>query len=211
MAIPLIILAIGSVIAGYVGVPHLLGGENRIERFLEPSFHASPVVSGFSRTEGASSVVSGLPGPSVVEGSRTVEEPASPEAEGETLEATLMGVSIVLALGGIGIAWYFFKRRREAADAVAARFAAIHRLLLGKYFVDELYNAVLVQPIKSVSTVFLWRGFDAGVIDGAVNGAGQAVRGGGSVLRRLQTGSVRVYAASLFLGVVLILGYYLWR
>jgi NADH-quinone oxidoreductase subunit L len=104
-----------------------------------------------------------------------------------------------------------FRRRREAADALAARFAGIHRLLLGKYFVDELYNAVIVQPIKNVSTVFLWRGFDAGVIDGAVNGAGQVVRGGGTALRRLQTGSVRVYAASLFLGVVLILGYYLWR
>ena len=203
MAIPLIILAIGSVLAGYVGVPHLLGGANRIERFLEPSFHAPPAGSG-------------LPGPSAVEGSRT--EGASPvgsgfsrtEAEGETLEATLMGVSIVLALGGIGVAWYFFRRRREAADAMAARFAGIHRLLLGKYFVDELYNAVIVQPIKNVSTVFLWRGFDAGVIDGAVNGAGQVVRGGGSALRRLQTGSVRVYAASLFLGVVLILGYYLW-
>jgi len=51
-----------------------------------------------------------------------------------------MGVSIVLALGGIGIAWYVFQRRREAADAVAARFAAVHRLLLGKYFVDELYT-----------------------------------------------------------------------
>ena len=199
MAIPLIVLAIGSVLAGYVGVPHLLGGENRIERFLEPSFHPSPAVSGF-------------PGPSAVEGSRTGTEPSEATAAGgETLEATLMGVSIVLALGGIGIAWYFFQRRREAADAVAARFASVHRLLLGKYFVDELYNAVIVQPIKNVSTVFLWRGFDAGVIDGAVNGAGQAVRGGGAALRRLQTGSVRVYAASLFLGVVLILGYYLWR
>ena len=222
MAIPLIILAIGSVLAGYVGVPHLLGGANRIERFLEPSFHARPVGSGFpgpsvvegSRTEDASSVGSGF-SRTAGEGEHAAAagEPASSEAEGEgeTLEATLMGVSIVLALGGIGIAWYFFRRRREAADAMAARFAGIHRLLLGKYFVDELYDAVIVQPIKNVSTVFLWRGFDAGVIDGAVNGAGQVVRGGGSALRRLQTGSVRVYAASLFLGVVLILGYYLWR
>jgi NADH-quinone oxidoreductase subunit L len=216
MAIPLIVLAIGSVLAGYVGVPHLLGGENRIERFLEPSFHPPGLASSPGHTEGAASpVVSGIPGPSAVEGSRTeaAAEPASHEAEGgaETLEATLMGVSIVLALGGIGIAWYFFRRRREAADAVAARFATIHRVLLNKYFVDELYNAVIVQPIKNVSTVFLWRGFDAGVIDGAVNGAGRAVRGGGSALRRLQTGSIRVYAAALFLGVVLILGYYLWR
>ena len=58
----------------------------------------------------------------------------------------------------------------------------------------------------------LWKGVDAGVIDGAVNGAGVTVRGrAAAVLRLLQTGSVRAYAASLFLGVVLILGYYLWR
>jgi NADH-quinone oxidoreductase subunit L len=58
--------------------------------------------------------------------------------------------------------------------------------------------------------VVLWKGVDAGGIDGLVNGVGEVVRGGGSILRRLQSGSVRVYAASLFLGVVLVLGYYLW-
>ncbi len=122
-----------------------------------------------------------------------------------------MGVSIVFALGGIGIASFFFLKRREAADAMAQRFSGPYRLLLGKYFVDELYNAVIVQPIKNLSTAFLWRGVDAGVIDGAINGTGAVVRGTGATLRRLQTGSVRAYAASLFLGVVLILGYYLWR
>jgi NADH-quinone oxidoreductase subunit L len=105
----------------------------------------------------------------------------------------------------------FFLKNPRAAERMAERFAALYRLLLGKYFVDELYDAIAVQPIKRVSTLFLWRGIDAGVIDGAVNGAGSFVRGSGSVLRLLQTGSVRVYAGSLFLGVVLILGYYLWR
>ena len=57
----------------------------------------------------------------------------------------------------------------------------------------------------------LWRGVDVHVIDGAVNGAATIVDGGSSLLRRLQTGSVRAYAGSLFIGVVLILGYYLWR
>jgi NADH:ubiquinone oxidoreductase subunit 5 (subunit L)/multisubunit Na+/H+ antiporter MnhA subunit len=57
----------------------------------------------------------------------------------------------------------------------------------------------------------LWKGADAGLIDGAVNGVGAAVRGASGNLRRLQTGSIRVYAASLFLGVVLILGWYLTR
>ena len=84
-------------------------------------------------------------------------------------------------------------------------------MLLNKYYVDELYDAAVVQPIKQLSTAGLWKGVDAGLIDGAVNGVGQSVRAGSGSLRRLQTGSVRTYAAALFLGVVLIVGYYLVR
>jgi NADH-quinone oxidoreductase subunit L len=191
MAIVLIALAVGSVLAGYVGVPHVLGGANRIERFLEPSFRPE-------------SVGTSLALPEAIHGEH-------PGGAGAGLELTLMSVSIALALGGIGVASVFFLKNPRAAERMAERFAALYRLLLGKYFVDELYDAIAVQPIKRVSTLFLWRGIDAGVIDGAVNGAGSFVRGSGSVLRLLQTGSVRVYAGSLFLGVVLILGYYLWR
>ena len=68
-----------------------------------------------------------------------------------------------------------------------------------------------MQPIKVLSQLGLWRGFDVRIIDGAVNGTGTLVSGGAAVLRRLQTGSVRAYAGSLFVGVVLVLGYYLWR
>jgi NADH-quinone oxidoreductase subunit L len=93
---------------------------------------------------------------------------------------------------------------------MAETFSGTHRVLLNKYYVDEFYDAAIVQPIKRVSTGALWRGVDAGVIDGAVNGTGAFVGGGSEVLRRLQTGSMRTYAASLFLGVVAILGYYLW-
>ena len=65
--------------------------------------------------------------------------------------------------------------------------------------------------IKLLSTAGLWKGVDARLIDGAVNGVGAFVRAGSGAMRRLQTGSVRTYAASLFFGVALILGYYLWR
>jgi NADH-quinone oxidoreductase subunit L len=67
-----------------------------------------------------------------------------------------------------------------------------------------------VQPIRVVSQEGLWRGFDVRVIDGAVNGAAAIVDSGATMLRRLQTGSVRTYAGSLFVGVVAILAYYLW-
>jgi NADH-quinone oxidoreductase subunit L len=84
-------------------------------------------------------------------------------------------------------------------------------VLLNKYYVDEFYEAVIVQPVRRLSTGLLWRGVDAGIIDGAVNGVGLVVRGWSAVLRRVQTGSVRAYAMSLFRGVVTILGSYLWR
>ena len=122
-----------------------------------------------------------------------------------------MAFSSGIALAGIGIAAYFFLRKSDLADRVAAGFAGAHRVLLNKYYVDELYDAVIVQPIKRTSERALWRVFDAGVIDGAVNGTGSFVNGAGAILRRLQTGSMRAYALSVFVGVVLILGYYVWR
>ena len=171
MALALIVLAIGSVVAGYVS----LGGW--FERFLEPSF-------------------------------------AVPAAEGvadASLESTLMAVSSVVALVGIGIAVFFFLRNRAAADRAAERFGALHNVLEHKYYVDEIYDAALLQPIQIVSEQGLWKGVDARLIDGSVNGVADTVAGASELLRRLQTGSVRAYAGSLFLGVVLILGYYLWR
>jgi NADH-quinone oxidoreductase subunit L len=207
MAIPLIVLAIGSVVAGYVGVPHALGGSNRIESFLEPSF----TVEAGHRTERTAAAA---PDGRVEPVSLPQEAPASgghPAEANEGTEKTLMLVSSVIALLGIGIATYFWLRNRKAADAIADSAAGPYRLLLHKYYIDELYDALIVQPIKLLSTAGLWKGVDAGVIDGSVNGVGHVVRAGSGALRRLQTGSVRTYAASLFFGVALILGYYLWR
>ena len=76
---------------------------------------------------------------------------------------------------------------------------------------DEIYDAAIVEPIVNVSRGGLWKIVDAELIDGAVNGAGSFVSLGAGLLRRLQTGSVRVYAASFMLGVVTVLGYYVWR
>ena len=119
--------------------------------------------------------------------------------------------SVLVALAGIGLATVFFLKAPQRADAMATQFSGVHRLLLNKYYVDEIYDGAIVQPIKRLSTGFLWRGVDAGLIDGSVNGIGLVIRAWSAVLRRLQTGSVRAYAMSIFLGVVSILGYYLWR
>ncbi len=190
MAIPLVVLAIGSIGAGYVGIPHALGGGNAIERFLEPSF----------------TYATGEPSEA------TAAAEAAGTADGDaTLERTLMLVSSAIAVVGIGVAAYFFLRRRDAADRLAARFPGAHRLLANKYYVDEIYDAAIVQPIGILSRHALWRVIDVEVIDGAVNGAGAIVRVWGLAMRRLQSGSVLTYAASLFIGVLLVLSFYLWR
>jgi NADH-quinone oxidoreductase subunit L len=202
MAIPLVLLAIGSVVAGYVGVPHALGGANRIETFLEPSFH--PAAAHAPAVAGEASGHSG-------DAAHGEEGAAEATHGGATVELTLMAVSSVIALAGIGLATVFFLRRRDLAGAAAARLPGVYRTLLNKYYVDEVYDATLVHPIERTSEQVLWKTIDAGVIDGTVNGAGAFVRGGAALLRLAQTGSVRVYAASIFIGVLLVVGYYLVR
>jgi NADH-quinone oxidoreductase subunit L len=196
MALALIVLAIGSVAAGYVGIPAALGGHNALGAWLAPSF--APPVAGAELAEAA------------VAGEAAEAEEVHDEAH-IALERTLMGVSSAIAIGGLLVAAFIWLQRREIAANMARSFAPIHRLLLNKYYVDEIYEATIVQPLQAVSREGLWRGVDVGVIDGAVNGVGAIVNGGSGVLRRLQTGSVRAYAGSLFIGVVLMLGYYLWR
>jgi NADH-quinone oxidoreductase subunit L len=189
MALALIVLAVGSVAAGYVGLPEALGGSNRFERFLEPSF-----------TAGGEAARSEAPA-----------EEVEAEAAEHSMELGLMGISTLVAFGGIGIAAFFFLKNRRAADEMAGRFGGVYRLLSHKYYVDEIYDAAIVQPIRIVSEEGLWKRVDARFIDGSVNGVAQSVGGLSDVLRLLQTGSVRAYAASLLLGAVLIVGYYLWR
>jgi NADH-quinone oxidoreductase subunit L len=120
-------------------------------------------------------------------------------------------VSSAIAIVGIALAAFIWLKRRDIADSMARSYAGLYRLLLNKYYVDEVYDAAIVQPIRIGSQEALWRGVDVQVVDGAVNGAGTLVAAGSSILRRLQTGSVRAYAGSMFIGVVVILGYYLWR
>ena len=94
---------------------------------------------------------------------------------------------------------------------LAARFPRLYRFLVNKGYVDEIYDEILVQPIRSLSENVLWKGLDTTVIDGAVNGVGTIVGETGAVARHLQTGSMRAYALSVLLGAVVMVGYYLWR
>ena len=203
MAFALVVLAAGSIVAGYIGIPHALGGHNTLGTWLEPAFQATncgaPVTTGELAGIAIENCLPGQEGAAEAGGDHTA------------LELTLMLVSSVVALAGIWLATVLWLRRREIPDRMAAQFPGVYRLLLNKYYVDEIYDATIVQPIKVASTEGLWRGFDVKLVDGAVNGAGYFVSGISLVLRLLQNGSVKTYAVSTFAGAVAILAYYLWR
>jgi len=241
MAVALIVLAIGSVLAGYVGVPHALGGHNNLAEWLKPSFAPTaaalaecniPVAlpgapAGMTMAECApGQAVPAVASSAQVAAEQALTASAQPDeahapaagAAGEgdhgdetALELTLMGVSSLIALLGIAVAAFLWLKNPQIPASMAANLPGLHKLLLNKYYVDEIYDAAIVQPIKTASTEGLWKVADARVIDGVVNVAGYLVAGVSAVLRLFQTGSVRSYAASTFVGVVLILGYYLWR
>jgi NADH-quinone oxidoreductase subunit L len=200
MATALIVLAIGSVAAGWINIPHALGGHANLTAWLEPAFNATncgqPVTTG---ALAGIAIEDCLPG----EGGET--------ADHASLELTLMAVSSLVAFAGIGLATFLWLKNKQIPARMAQQYSGIHKLLLNKYYVDEVYDATIVQPIKVVSTEGLWRGFDVKIVDGAVNGAGYLVSGVSIVLRLLQNGSVKTYAASMFAGVVAVLAYYLWR
>jgi NADH-quinone oxidoreductase subunit L len=121
--------------------------------------------------------------------------------ENETLAWLSAGVGLV----GIGLAYVFYVANRGLADSVSKAFGGLYTLVYNKYFVDEAYDAAVVEPLLEGSRTVLWRGVDAGLIDGTVNGVGRRARGIGSILRLLQSGNIRSYAAWVVLGSIALL------
>ncbi len=153
MTFPLQALAIGAIVAGFVGIPAALGGGNTIEKFLEPSFTAERVEAPAGETRPAS----GAP-----------EEPAEHVSRG--FELGLMGFSVLIALAGIMSAQKFYVTSPEISEDLAERFAGAHKVLSNKYYVDELYDATVISGTFAAGRG-LWA-VDRVVVDGAVNGAG---------------------------------------
>ena len=198
MVLPLVVLAAGAVFVGYLGVPQGLSAgklPNYFERLLGPSIASSKVME--TREAIVEYRKQQLPENSVVR-ARTIG-PAEPREE-HGIERTLTVVSIIIALAGIGIGWVWFNRKPLWEPP---------RLLEEKYYVDELYDATVVQPIKQASTNVLWKVIDVHVIDGAVNGAGHLASMLGGTLRYLQSGLARSYVAVLVLGALIIIGYFI--
>jgi NADH-quinone oxidoreductase subunit L len=179
MTVPLIILAAGALLAGFIGVPHFLGGSmipNHLEHYLEPVFgaHATLAVAGGAHGAASQPLLS---------------------------EWTAMVITLLAAAAGIVMAWNLYGRREAGAAERPA--GGVLRLVRGKFFVDEMIEAVVLRPYRA-----LCRGsssFDSRVVDGLVNAVGIGTDLMGEVTRLVQTGYVRNYALAFFLGTVVIL------
>jgi NADH-quinone oxidoreductase subunit L len=124
--------------------------------------------------------------------------PAVEEAE----NPMLMYISVFAGFAGIGLAYLMYVVKPGMADSLAQTFRAPYQLIYNKYFVDEIYDATVITPLVGGSRMVLWKGVDAGLIDGIVNGVGARCRDVGSVLRLLQSGSIRSYATWVLFGSV---------
>jgi NADH-quinone oxidoreductase subunit L len=120
----------------------------------------------------------------------------------EAANPMLTYISVFAGFAGIGLAYLIYLVKPSMADSLAQTFKAPYQLLYNKYFVDEIYDATVVKPLVGGSRIVLWKGVDAGLIDGIVNGLGARCRDVGSVLRLLQSGSIRSYATWVLFGSV---------
>jgi len=109
-------------------------------------------------------------------------------------------VSLLASLLGIGLAYLFYLRQPDLAEKATVRLRPLHRWVLNKYYVDELYRSLFIRPLVAGSSELLWKGVDTGTIDGAVNGAARRTRRLGEIVRRMQSGNIRSYAGWVVLG-----------
>ena len=180
MTLPLMILAAGSVVVGWLGIPHVMGQYlghvgNAFERFLEPVF----------------------------------EHPLKLEQShgSESLEWGLMLLSVAIATVGLMLARSFYLQNPALPEKLRNRFHSIYITLLNKYWVDELYDALFVHPIRLISTYILWKLVDVTFIDGTVNATGSLVRRAGLGLKHFQSGYTRAYACWILVGAVIAIAY----
>ena len=176
MTVPLVVLAFFSAVAGLVGLPKVFGeNANRFASFLSPIF---PQIS---------------------------ETTAAARKLSNGADWLLMAVSVAVAVTGLLLArnWYIRQEGRVPAR-VAASFPAAYHLVVQKFRVDELYDFLFVRPFHWLARV-LWKVVDVLIIDGVLNAAAFLVELTGDLLRFLQTGNVRNYALTFFLGVVALL------
>ena len=177
MTIPLMVLAVLSIVAGWIGLPHGVLWGDQFGHYLAPVLAPRDALGHHE--------ISG----------------------GTVLLLTL--VTTAVALGGIFLAYSFYLKSPGTADRLAERFRGVYVLLWNKYWIDELYDRLIITPYVIVSK-FFWKVVDAMLIDGVVNGTGILVGKTSDAWRRLETGNVQHYAAAMLVGAVLTVGVYWW-
>lgn len=211
MTFPLIILAVLATVGGLVGIPSamssIFGADdiNVFERTLEPVIakvglrreHITASIAAPGHSEEArqteTSTLNAKSAEHVAE-----ETHSAGEVSTERLLAVL---SVLLALSGIGIGYALFGK---------TPLRKLPKILEDKWRIDALYNGYIVDPITKLSREGLWKGFDLGFIDGIVNGIGHFVSEVGNLVRHVQVGFVRSYAAFIMLGAIVVLGYFIY-
>jgi NADH-quinone oxidoreductase subunit L len=185
ITIPLMVLGFLAVVGGYIGMPKLLGAlPNYFEHWLDPVFElANEYGTKYAHQGGHHSHLQ---------------------------EWSLMGGSVVIAVVGISIAANMYLKNIGAPAKFVATFPTLHRAVYNKWYVDEIYDYAIVNPCKALGQ-FLWKGFDVLVVDGVVNGVANVVMGFSGVFRYMQSGLIHNYAWSMAFGVVVMLGYYVFK
>ncbi len=176
MVFPLLMLAFLSIVGGFVGLPKL----SVISTFLEPVF-------GGHGHELSHAIAEGSAG-----------------GHDMSLVYKMMGISTGIAIAGILLAFLMYIVSPKLPGKVANRFKLFYKIIYNKFYVDEIYDIFIVNPIKKFS-VFLWKIFDARLVDGIVNGTAKAVEIDASILKIIQTGFVRNYAFLMVFGGILII------
>jgi NADH-quinone oxidoreductase subunit L len=219
MTVPLIVLAVLSTVGGLIGIPYALSSltglhiDNYFEKTLEPVLTNVPTRFGSvaDHAEAAAEPTYLSPTPQPVDGASPLavhEAEASaetahvPSAEEISKEREFTVLSVLIAAAGIIGSFLFFRKHP---------LFKMPRFLENKYYVDEVYDATIINPIKVGSREGLWKIFDLGVIDGIVNGLGRGIIEIGSIARYIQIGFVRSYAAFILLGALVVVGYFVIR
>ena len=178
MTVPLIILAFLSIFGGWFAAPKLIGGTDYFESFLAPVFASSAPIADMAA------------------------EPTEALTPAMSLLHALVSWPVAVGILGLLVAWYFYIKRPDIPKKMAQSAHGLYLLLLNKYYVDEIYAALIVRPLLWISTNVLWHVVEEGAIDGVVNGTATVARGSGSELRKIQSGNLRSYAAWVILGAV---------
>ena len=185
ITIPLMVLGFLAVVGGFIGMPKLLGMlPNYFEHWLDPVFELATEYGKQYAHTGAH--------------------------HSHALEWGLMGLSVVIAIVGISIAASMYLKNATLPKKFTDTFPGLHRAVYNKWYVDELYDFLFVNPCKGFGN-FLWKGFDVLIVDGIVNGVAAVVRGWSSAFRYSETGYVHNYAFVMAASTVAIVGYYIFR